>query len=44
MKSETVRAKVGTDFTQGNILEQMIRFGLPLLLSSFLQHLYNAVE
>ena len=44
MKSETVRAKVGTDFTQGNILEEMIRFGLPLLLSSFLQHLYNAVD
>lgn len=44
MGNEANRTKVGVDFTHGNIWKQMIAFGLPLLLSSFLQQLYNAVD
>jgi len=32
------------DFTQGNILGHLIRFGAPFLLSSFLQALYNVTD
>lgn len=32
------------DFTRGNILGHLIRFGAPFLLSSFLQALYNVTD
>lgn len=38
------KGKVGLDLTQGNILKQMIRFVIPLLLANFLQQLYNTVD
>lgn len=44
MSEKNVRARVGVDFTEGNIYRHMILFGLPMLLSSFLQQLYNAVD
>lgn len=35
---------VGMDLTEGNILKQLIRFAIPLLLANLLQQLYNAVD
>ncbi len=37
-------ASLKRDFTQGNILGHLIRFGAPFLLSSFLQALYNVTD
>lgn len=36
--------RVGLDLTEGNILHQLIRFAIPLLLTNLLQQLYNAVD
>lgn len=36
--------QVGLDLTEGNILHQLIRFAIPLLLTNLLQQLYNAVD
>lgn len=44
MSEKAVRARVGVDFTEGNIYRHLIMFGLPMLLSNFLQQLYNAVD
>lgn len=44
MSEKAVRTRVGVDFTEGNIYRHMILFGLPMLLSNFLQQLYNAVD
>lgn len=44
MSEKAVRSRVGVDFTEGNIYRHLIMFGLPMLLSSFLQQLYNAVD
>ncbi|MBQ7895017.1 MAG: MATE family efflux transporter [Oscillospiraceae bacterium] len=44
MSEKVVRGRVGVDFTEGNIYKHLIMFGLPLLASSFLQQLYNAVD
>lgn len=38
------KKKVGSDLTQGNILSQLIRFVLPLLLANVVQQLYNTVD
>ena len=35
---------IGMDLTEGNILRQLIRFAVPLLLANLLQQLYNAVD
>lgn len=40
----TARKHVGTDLTEGNILHQLIRFMIPLLLANLLQQLYNTVD
>ena len=37
-------ASLHRDFTRGNILGHLIRFGAPFLLSSFLQALYNVTD
>lgn len=37
-------ASLKRDFTTGNILGHLIRFGAPFLLSSFLQALYNVTD
>jgi len=37
-------ATLHKDFTRGNILGHLIRFGAPFLLSSFLQALYNVTD
>lgn len=37
-------ASLHRDFTRGNILGHLIRFGAPFLLSNFLQALYNVVD
>ncbi len=37
-------ASLKRDFTEGNILRHLIRFGAPFLLSSFLQALYNVTD
>lgn len=37
-------ASLHKDFTRGNILGHLIRFGAPFLLSSFLQALYNVTD
>ena len=37
-------ASLHKDFTHGNILGHLIRFGAPFLLSSFLQALYNVTD
>lgn len=44
MRENNIRTQVGVDFTEGNIYRHIILFGLPMLLSSFLQQLYNAVD
>lgn len=44
MNEKTARSRVGVDFTEGNIYRHLIMFGLPMLLSNFLQQLYNAVD
>ena len=45
MSDVTARKKgVGMDLTEGNILKQLIRFAIPLLLANLLQQLYNAVD
>ena len=38
------RKHVGTDLTEGNILHQLIKFMIPLLLANLLQQLYNTVD
>lgn len=40
----TARKHVGTDLTEGNILHQLIKFMIPLLLANLLQQLYNTVD
>ncbi len=37
-------ASLHRDFTRGNILGHLVRFGAPFLLSSFLQALYNVTD
>lgn len=44
MSGKSVSTRMGVDFTEGNIYRHMIMFGLPMLLSSFLQQMYNAVD
>lgn len=36
--------RVGLDMTEGNVLQLLIRFAIPLLLTNLLQQLYNAVD
>lgn len=36
--------KVGLDLTEGDILQQLLIFALPLLLANFVQQLYGAVD
>jgi len=36
--------KIREDFTQGNIVRQMIRFSIPMILSNLLQLAYNFVD
>ena len=43
-KARTKPKHVGLDMTEGNILHQLIRFAIPLLLTNLLQQLYNAVD
>ena len=38
------KKKVGIDLTEGNILKQLLRFVLPLLLANVVQQLYNTVD
>lgn len=38
------KKKVGLDLTEGNILTQLLRFVLPLLLANVIQQLYNTVD
>lgn len=44
MKQEAERGSVGTNLTEGNILRQLILFVIPLLLTNFVQQLYNTVD
>lgn len=40
----TAHKRVGTDLTEGNVLRQLIKFMIPLLLANLLQQLYNTVD
>ncbi len=42
--SERLKNGVGADLTQGNILRQLLKFVLPLLLANLVQQLYNTVD
>ena len=40
----TVHKRVGADLTQGEILPQLLKFVLPLMLANIVQQLYNTVD
>lgn len=44
MKQTARLNSVGMDLTEGNILKQLIIFVIPLLLTNFVQQLYNIVD
>lgn len=44
MSLKTEKQSVGMNLTEGNILQQLVLFVLPLLLANFLQQMYNIVD
>lgn len=44
MKSQTGKNTTATDMTRGPILQQLIRFSVPLMLGNVFQMLYNTVD